>query len=540
MELYSNWPLRRAESVYPYYKALLEPPEALRELAPPSMSRLDDAIAARRRYADASIDRAALADGLSESMRRRRAPASALEAVDRLREPGVMLVIAGQQPGAMGGPLLTVYKAAQAIALARRWTNEGRGVFLPAFWTASEDHDFEEIASIHWLSKDRAPVTYTWPREHDRQPLYTIPAADFPLGDLTGSLDQSTHPSEWKAPLLETIRECASSAAPYPDAFDALLWTLFADEGLLIFRPEDGFMRRAAVPIMRRELREPSAASREVEAAAERVREAGLEPQLHKAEDRTSFFLIRDSRRLAVYFREGRFETGDGAVEAETMMNLLEQTPGAFSPSAILRPVVQDAILPVAASVLGPGETAYHFLLDGLYRRHGVERPALAPRTGLTLIESRDRRAIEKYNLAFDDLGRDPAALLKRIVGERGAAPDAEPLRAALRQWAESLRAAANEADPTIVKPLEKNIGKIEKEIENSENLLLRRQADKESQAREQIEAVQAALAPEHSPQERCHGVVTLFLKYGPAMFGELVSLLETLPAGAHACVLVP
>lgn len=536
MPLFERWPPRNAAQLGPYYAALVEPAGDLRDASPPSLVDMAETMRLRRAYVEQYIDRGRLTESLRASHLRRGAPEVVLQAVERLRSSGVFLVVTGQQPGLLGGPLFTLYKAAQAIALAKQLSAEREEEFLPAFWNASEDHDFDEIAPVRWLNKDRRLESYTWKLESNQRPLYDIAIDELPLDELMTRIDESTHPSDFKEDFFALLRECRQTAKTYPDFFDAMLWRLFGGDGLLILRPEDRFAREDSKRLLVDEINQPGQSSTDVLKMGERLQAAGLPQQLHKSEDRAAFFLVNNNRREALRITPSGFQTDSGeAFSTDDMQQMLKDSPGAFSPSAILRPVLQDAVYPTVAAVLGPGEAGYHFLLDAIYARHGVPRSALVPRMGITWLEPRDRKTVEKWNLKLDDLKKDATALLKQLVAASGdGAPERNNLNHELNAWFESIKERAASVDVTIESVLEKNHAKIQHELENSENLLLRRMAHKETQTREQIEALQASLMPGGVLQERSLSFISYYLKHGPAFIEEIKLLAETTPPGAH------
>ncbi len=536
MPLYEDWPPRDAAQAGPFYAVLLSPPRVASGVAPPALANLNDVIVGRRKYTEQYIDRERICESLRDSYIQRGAPQPVLSNVERLREPDVHLVVTGQQPGLLGGPLYTLYKAAQAIALAKQLSAQRSETFLPAFWNASEDHDFNEIATVNWLNKDRRVDSFTWNLKLDKRPLYGIAMDELPLDELIAHIDESTHPSDFKEDFFQLLRRRQKQAKSYPDFFDALVWQLFGEDGLIILRPDDQYSRQEAARIIASEIERPNQSSLDITAAGEALKEVGLPQQLHKAKDRAAFFLVRNNQRQAVTISPNGFQTENGELlSSHEMKRILTERPDEFSPSAILRPVVQDAIYPTIAAVLGPGEMGYHFLLDGIYKRHGVSRPAVVPRLGITWLEPRDRKTIKKWSLQPEDLNKDLNALMKELVAANsGAAPPHNRLDSELNAWFDALTENAKAIDKSIEPVLEKNLKKIQKEVESSESLVLRRMANKESETRSQIESLQSALMPNGNLQERELSFVSLYLKHGPAFIEQLKTVVDNSPLGSH------
>ena len=545
MKILAQWDAADSQGSNPMVEVLVAQLAPLAEINPPDPALFDRTLEKRKQYIAEHIRREHLTEALRRSHLRRHAPTATLANIQRLRETNAFLVITGQQPGILGGPLFTFYKILHAIILAERLTQAGTATYIPAFWNASEDHDFPEIAELWWLSKENQPVSFTWPGDpQSRRPYYHIPAREFPLDDLINYLRAHSMPTEFLEPYLSAIGDWRNGAESYPDMVDAAVWSLFPEEGLLILRPDDPFVRENARKIMEAEIDDPGSSAREVAKAGERLRSLGLEAQIHKREDRTAFFLVEKDQRIPLYVTGDGFEVPAGKrYSKDDLRERLERNPESFSPSAILRPVVQDALFPTAVAVLGPNELSYHFLLSGIYAKHGVPRPSLMPRLGFTLVEPRAMRLMEKYQLTPAALLRDPQALLKDLLRKQknvevaSLRPDAGK---SVRDYFATLLSAARDIDPTIIPVLEKNQAKILREMENSESLLIRREAEKNETLRAHLLSLQNAFFPGGELQERRLNVFYYLMKYGPEFLAGIKQLGKSPGIPSHSFVLIP
>jgi bacillithiol synthase len=71
-------------------------------------------------------------------------------------------VTTGHQLNIFTGPLYIIYKIITTINLSRKLSEAYPDYrFVPIYWMASEDHDFQEIASFHLFGK-----THKWEGEH--------------------------------------------------------------------------------------------------------------------------------------------------------------------------------------------------------------------------------------------------------------------------------------------------------------------------------------------------------------------------------------
>ncbi len=544
MEILPNWEATPLIGERPYERLLREPGDAV-EYCPPSLSNLDRVMAVRRAHVQNCIDRRALAEDLLASHARRGAPDSSRKAIESLREDDCFLIITGQQPGLLGGPLFTFYKILHAIVLAKRLTRERPETFLPAFWDASEDRDFPEIATMQWLSKERKTVSFTWPGDPaSRRPYAGISMGECPLDELLDRIRDTTHPTEFTEPIIASIREAARGVDSYPDFFDRLMWSLFADEGLIVIRPDDPWFRRRAVPLWETEIHDPQRSTAGVERIGTLLKARGLSPQIHKRADRASFFLLEEGERLAVSITPEGFATEGGhTYTASELRRRLHERPEDFSPSAILRPAIQDAVLPTAAAVLGPSEVAYHFLLHDIYSAHKIPRPCLVPRFGFTLIDKREFQQMERYGLQPADLMESTAALMKHIAREDSAEawkPARRKAETGLEELFDIWKVIAQEADPTIVPVLNKNRLRIQKELEQSESLLVRKIGEKNQQVQQHLDGLQQSLFPNGTLQERQYNPFVYLMKYGPEWLVQFKALGNDAKDGSHSFVLIP
>jgi bacillithiol biosynthesis cysteine-adding enzyme BshC len=507
-----------------------------------TLSEIETVINSRRSFALRSIDRERLAHELAKDHEARGAPAETLAAARNLARPDAYLVIAGQQPGLLLGPLYTLAKCLQVVNLARQLTQQGFGTILPAFWNASEDHDHNEIDHIVWLGEDRQPTCYRADLHNVPETLCvsSIPKERACLSDLIAMLREALGQEAHIDSVISWISGSYAQAGPsLADWFDHLLWALLPGSGLLILRPESRCLRVAAQPILRREIREPARSSMEANRAGDRLEHLGLSRQIHKSESRTSFFLLEGGRRIPLALMGVQFALPDGTTcRQEDLDRRLQERPETFSTSAILRPVVQDACLPTLAAVLGPHEALYHLQLAEIYQRHEVPRPALIPRSSLTLLEPYDLKTLAKTGLSPSDCARDVRALVREVVRSQ-LGGDYARLREDLESYVGSAYGRFADLgasiDPTLAPTIAKQQWRIVKTIRETEALLVRRRAEREEVLRRQIEFVARSVFPLGEPQERVLGVVHFLARYGMALPQRLSETLTGIPPGTHA-----
>ncbi len=545
MHIITKWDSMGFAQKNQYINHLKNPPDECPDFIPPSSHNIDQVLNQRKEYLQSAINREQLADHLLQSHQQRHAPQSTVKAIEFIHNENCFFIITGQQPGLLGGPLLVFYKILHAIHLARNLSQAHNIPILPVFWNASEDHDPNEINQIHWISKDKNLTPFEWPLPTEpSQPYFTIPISQCPLDELMNQIKSSIQSTGHSDSVFNTIDACFQKAETYPDFFDQLMWTLFENDGLIIIRPEESFLREQSRAVIQREIENPLLASQSINQLSEKIESVGLTPQIHKRSDRTSFFLLHNNERLPLYTTEQGFKDQHGNVyPKKDLLDKAKHHSNLFSPSAILRPVIQDAVLPTVMSVLGPNELAYHFLLDGLYNIHNIPRPALAPRFGATLFEVRDMRLLDKYELSPHDLQQDANALSKKLLKSQrweATSTSREQAEQTIEAYFQEIKEQAQTIDPTIIKVLDKNLNKIKKEINNSDDLLIRRENERNQVILNHIQNLQAHLLPNGTGQERIHNIFTYLIKYGFDFLHDLKSSTQSFQEGSHHYIQIP
>lgn len=432
---------------------------------------------------------------------------------------GAAAVVTGQQVGLFLGPLFTLYKAAAAIRNARALAEETGAAVVPIFWLQTEDHDLPEIARVALPDREGERICLELPaspRERISIAHRTLPREiDAVLASLDGVIGDLHHgPAH-----LALLRRHYRPGAGWGEAFAGVLAELL-DE-LVIVDPRDPALAAAAASVHRRALEGAELISRALLRRCGELEAAGFAPAVH----------VRDGAPLSFFHPEGpagpRYrldpaaggfaEVGGERIHARAdLLARLEEAPLSFSTSALLRPILQDTLLPTAAYVGGPGEIAYFAQLAPLYRAFDLPMPLVVPRARFRVLEGRTRRLLERLGLQPDDAARPEAELLARC-GAGAGLPEAEAVaQALLAPFAaelDRLRAAAGAL------PLDRSFARTRRSVERAVERFVARYARERVRSDERLVAdvrrLANLLAPAGVPQEREHGLAWYAARYG-------------------------
>ena len=264
--------------------------------------------------------------------------------IDRLLHDHSFTVTTGHQLCVATGPLYFLYKIASTIALARKLNaKDDTKSYIPVYWMASEDHDFEEIQSIEifqkkisWNAQAKGPV--------GRLSTDGLNSFIEELAQILGTSIDALH-------FINILKE--SYAKPsLASATRHLVYRLFGDQNFIVVDADDKALKQIFLPIIQKEIKERFSFELVKKTSAE-LDALGYKTQVTPRE--VNLFYIENGIRERIKFEDGYFQWGLGAKSLEDLIALSTDRPECFSPNVILRPVYQECILPNLAYVGGPG-----------------------------------------------------------------------------------------------------------------------------------------------------------------------------------------
>lgn len=467
-------------------------------------------------------DRNLLCDALEEMNKKFDAGSKTLENIRLLRESDCVAVVSGQQAGLFSGPLYTIYKALSAVKLTE--CLRGRGFkAVPVFWIATEDHDFEEVSKTFVINKtgklkelknepkkcyENLPVGYVKLDDSIKETIDEL-FAELPVTEFTGE-------------LKKLIEEHWSAGTYFGDAFAKFLTRIFVKHGLIMLCPLDERLKRIAAPIYVEAIKKSDEIVSALRKRSEKLVEKGFHAQVLINEDYFPlFWQARDHTRNALKKSErGTFKTKDETREfsLEELAAIAEREPKRFSPSVVLRSVVQDYILPTVCYFGGAAEIAYFAQSGEVYRI--LDRPVtpIFHRQSFTIIQAKHARTFEKYDLKLTNLFRGMENILPAIV-EEYLNPEMAQIFA---ETEEKIDAELNRLDknlvniePTLADNLATRRRKIIYHIANLRTKFHHAQIHKDEVIKRQLETAFESLVPHKHLQERTLNILTFLNRYG-------------------------
>lgn len=499
----------------PFYAGHYRDPDAFRRKASAVHSRLP--AAHRARLVDAFIPTSDTA-------------AAKLESV---LAGGGLAVTTGQQTGLFGGPLYTVYKILSAIRLAESLEPLFGEPVLPVFWIASDDHDWAEVN--HTTVVDDADDVH---RLALPAPAAAIPVAmseralpaevGAVVADFEALLPDTVHAEPLRRLVAQSYRPGTTMAA----AFTSLLRGLFEGVDLVLIDSAHPALKRAAAPILARELAHAEAHAGLIREQSDRLVAAGYHAQVAVSADAANVFLHGDAGRDRLSVAAGgwklrRSRRGYPTGEIERM---LADEPTRFSPNVLLRPVVESALIPTVAYVGGPGEVSYFGQIGCLFHAHGIAPPIVVPRHSVTLVEPRIRRLLERFDLEPADVMRPLHEITTEVMHAELPASITgllERLGTSVEDEYDALADEASAIDPTLRRWVLRLRNRALGDIVKAEHKVTSHMKKRRSQETGQLRRISMNLFPDGSPQERVLNVLPYLARYGPGLLNDVRSAME-------------
>ena len=460
---------------------------------------------------------------------------AARAAAARLHDARTVAVVTGQQAGLFGGPLYTLLKAATAIRLARRLADEHETAVVPVFWIDAEDHDLDEIRGCHVLNGELARVPVSL---HVSAPPGTSASAvalEDSIRKTVNELRTVLPPTEFTAEVTAALHESYAPGERLVEAFARWLELLFGHHGLVVFDASDPAAKPFVRSLFEREVRSPGRTTALAAQAGAELAALGYHAQASPAPGSVALFRL-DGARQTIRAVDGSFTTGDRTVDAQTLLADIETDPARFSPNVLLRPIVQDTLLPTVAYVAGPNELAYLGQLRRIYEAFEVPMPVIYPRTSATIVDAATLKFLNRYGIEFAQLQPRDDAALNRLLALQ-IPQSIERAVAAAEQSAtehfDAVGSAVPTLDPTLAGAVTSTRGRVDRELRNLRGKIVTAAKRRDSTLRRQFERARAQSFPGGAPQERSVAGIYFLNRYGFALVDRLLGDLPLDP-GHH------
>jgi bacillithiol biosynthesis cysteine-adding enzyme BshC len=471
------------------------------------------------------------------------------ENLDRL-EKGAVAVVSGQQVGLFSGPAYSFYKALSAVQVANELTRSGIEA-VPVFWMATEDHDVDEVRHVSWFQEGQLKrFELAAPDEkHAGRPVGKIL--------LDAQIDEQVHEAaellvkQGSLLLAQFLKESYSRGETYGSAFAKLFAKLFSQQGLILLDPLDPALHRIAAPVYRQAIEDRDVLNEHLLRRGKELEATGFAAQVKVTAKSTLLFYMgcecgdksqtSDGVRKAIAATgHGKFQAGEKQWASAELLKAIESKPEDFSPSALLRAVAQDYLLPTVAYIGGAAEIAYFAQSEVVYKHVLGRMPVILSRPDFTLVDIKAAKLLRAYKLNVEDIWSGSQEVRRRM--ELASVPkdlsrDFDRNLKQVMKMLDQLHDQLKKLDPTLQGAVETARKKIEYQIDK-----LRRKTGRAQDAKATLLAVyenflEQLLYPHKVLQSRELCLLPFLARWGPGGLTELQKLCGSKNLGRHCIV---
>lgn len=489
----------------------------------PALASFDEAL---RDRAGSQPPRADLVEVLQDQYSNLPRIPAVLDHIEALRRENVFTVTTAHQPSLFLGPLYFLYKALTTIILAESISSglkDGRQV-VPVFVLGSEDHDLDELNTIHLYNKK-----LSWETEQ-KGPVGSMDTSG--LTSVLAEIKTILGESDAAKALFQRVERAYTENATIAGATQAMLHDLFGAHGLVVLNMNDTRLKRHFIPVMRAELLEQPC-FRIVNETIAQLNDLGFKTQAAPRE--INLFYMTPGMRERIVLEDGAYKVLNTSLvfSKDELLGELESHPERFSPNVVLRPLFQEMILPNLAYVGGGGELAYWLERKSLFEHFGIPFPMLARRHSVLWLDRDMVKKLQKFGFDAATFFADTDSLIRTYVEQHASGEVSLSLEISdLQKIFDNLARKATAVDPTLEKAVRAEEVKTVGLLEQWQNRLIRAEKQKHEVTLNQIRALKEKLFPGNGLQERYDNFLPYLLKYGDAFIGELKTHLKPFDAG--------
>jgi len=440
--------------------------------------------------------------------------------IQLLKDENTFTITTGHQLNLFTGPLYFLYKIVSVINLCKKLKKEyPENNFVPIYWMATEDHDFEEINHFNFKGKK-----ISWKKD-----------SSGPVGRL------STEGLESVFELFEKELGTGNNAAYLKNLFEKsylehtsladatryLANELFKEYGLVIIDGDRSDLKKIFAPYVKKELLEQTSFN-QVNETNEVLKAYNI--QVNPRE--INLFYIENNLRERILFENNEYKINNTELRfsEEALLSILENSPEKFSPNVILRPLYQEVILPNLCYIGGGGEIAYWLELQSNFEANKITFPILLLRNSVVLASQKQLDKVKNLHLNWNDLFTNQQELVNKKTTEySNLSIDFSAQKEFLKQQFVALYEVASQTDKSFIGAVKAQEVKQIKGLENLEKRLLKAEKRIHIDTLERILQLQNELFPNQSLQERKSNFSEFYLAIGNELIAKLIEELDPL-----------
>ncbi len=441
-----------------------------------------------------------------------------LEFINQLKNNNTYTVTTGHQICLFTGPLYFVYKILSVVKLADRLKSEFyEKDFVPIYWMATEDHDFEEINHFFLHNKKFSFQSSTKGAVGDIKPE---------VSEMLSELEQELGQGKLGVELFGLFQN-AYTSNNLSEATFKLVHSLLGEYGIVVLDPNNPELKKLFIPAMAEELNQQIGFSSVTE-TSKKLTDLGYKTQVNPRD--INLFYLQEGDRLRIEKHGDSFRTVENKVSwsKNEVLEELNQHPERFSPNVILRPLYQEVILPNLSYTGGAGELSYWFQLKEMFAAFQVPLPILMLRNSMIVVSKNNVTRLEKLGIKVRDLFSEITDLEERLLKMHGNhQTEFVDERKKLKELFQEIQQVSGKVTPALSTSVEATEAKVNKLIEKLEKKLLKHEKINQKTLLDQLYLILDEVFPNGGFQERQFNFSEYYLEYGKQYLDQAIDMFD-------------
>lgn len=437
------------------------------------------------------------------------------EHIDSLKSKTTYTVTTGHQLNLFTGPLYFLYKIVSTINLAKQLKeNYPDADFVPVYWMASEDHDFDEINFFNFKNQKIG-----WEKDAQGAVGHLSTSG---LEDVSKTIEEEFGKSDNAEYLKGLFKVAYLEHDTLASATQFLANELFGDYGLVIIDADDKKLKSQFSKYIKNDLIYHTA-YRQTEKQANKLSDLGYSVQVNPRE--INLFYMHDGIRERLVKQDDDYLVLNTDLKfSETeILDLVDKYPERFSPNVVMRPLYQEVILPNLAYIGGGGELAYWLELKSLFEAEEITFPMLMLRNSVLLYSDKTSKKLKKLDTPIQDLFLSPEVLEAKQTKKNSSIDiDFQSQKKLLEDQFKDLYSLAEKTDKSFYGAVSAQEKKQKNGLDHLEKRLLKAQKRKLKDENERVLDLQRKLFPNGSLQERYNNFSQIYIDYGDQLLTDL------------------
>ncbi|MHA4896885.1 bacillithiol biosynthesis cysteine-adding enzyme BshC [Pedobacter sp. PWIIR3] len=437
--------------------------------------------------------------------------------INLLADERTFTITTGHQLNIFTGPLYFIYKIVTAINLAKELKQEFPDYnFVPVYWMATEDHDFEEINHVKLEDK-----MLTWEKEASGA---TGKLNTKDIEEVLIAYKGFLGISENGMKLSQLVEDAYTKHAKLSDATRELVDSLFGRYGLVCIDADEPALKAQFAKIVYTDITEGHS-SKLIAESNQALEDLGYKPQVNPRE--INFFYMTEGLRERIIDDKGSYKIKNTQLRftKEELEKEIKTYPERFSPNVVMRPLYQEVILPNLAYIGGGAEVTYWLQLKANFDHYHIPFPILLLRNSAQFIDKRSEQRMHILGISQRDLFNDTLQLkndwIKSHVNLQLTLSDEEK---AINGVFEKIKENALTIDKTLAQSADAAKTRALRLISNLEKKMLRAEKRKHTTSLAQIENLKSKLFPSDGLQERSMNIAPMYIEYGDGFIDSLIA----------------